>query len=225
MSTTTETAVRYERDADGIVTLTLDDPTASANTMNELYQRSMHEAVERLYAERDDITGVVVASAKKTFFAGGNLTTMIRATPDDAATIFAGVEAIKVDLRRLERLGRPVVAAINGAALGGGLEIALACHHRILVDDPAAVVGHLDGLLLSGGEDVDPARSGAAGARVTSPARDAVSKSTDAPSTAAARIARGAGSGAPFVCLRSVAGNTGSSAASDGVDGVPPGIL
>jgi 3-hydroxyacyl-CoA dehydrogenase/enoyl-CoA hydratase/3-hydroxybutyryl-CoA epimerase len=149
-----ETAVRYERDADGIVTLTLDDPTASANTMNELYQRSMHEAVERLYAERDDITGVVVASAKKTFFAGGNLTTMMRATPDDAATIFAGVEAIKVDLRRLERLGRPVVAAINGAALGGGLEIALACHHRILVDDPASVVGLPEatlGLLPGGG--------------------------------------------------------------------------
>ena len=150
----TRTAVRYERDDDGIVTLTLDDPTAGANTMNELYQRSMRAAVDRLYDEVDDVTGVVVASAKKTFFAGGNLTLMMQATPDDAAAVFAGIESIKVDLRRLEKLPRPVVAAINGAALGGGLEIALACQHRVVVDDPAAVVGLPEatlGLLPGGG--------------------------------------------------------------------------
>ncbi|MBO0846245.1 MAG: enoyl-CoA hydratase/isomerase family protein [Nocardioides sp.] len=156
--TATTTAVRYDRDSDGIVTLTLDDPTASANTMNEIYQRSMHEAVDRLYDEAADeeqsITGVVVTSAKKTFFAGGNLTLMMQATPADAASLFAGIEAIKADLRRLEKLGRPVVAAINGAALGGGYEIALACHHRILVDDSSAVVGLPEatlGLLPGGG--------------------------------------------------------------------------
>jgi 3-hydroxyacyl-CoA dehydrogenase/enoyl-CoA hydratase/3-hydroxybutyryl-CoA epimerase len=148
------TAVRYEQDDDGIVVLTLDDPTASANTMNELYQRSMHAAVERLYDEVDGVTGVVVASAKKTFFAGGNLTLMMQATPDDAASVFAGIEAMKHDLRRLEKLPRPVVAAINGAALGGGFEIALACNHRVVVDDPAAVVGLPEatlGLLPGGG--------------------------------------------------------------------------
>jgi 3-hydroxyacyl-CoA dehydrogenase / enoyl-CoA hydratase / 3-hydroxybutyryl-CoA epimerase len=152
------TAVRYDRDGEGIVTLTLDDPTASANTMNEIYQRSMHAAVDRLYDElgtdEGSITGVVVTSAKKTFFAGGNLTLMMQATPADAASLFAGIEAIKADLRRLEKLGRPVVAAINGAALGGGYEIALACHHRILVDDSSAVVGLPEatlGLLPGGG--------------------------------------------------------------------------
>ncbi|MGH3362190.1 MAG: hypothetical protein ACRDOM_07000, partial [Nocardioides sp.] len=63
MSTTEtqQTAVRYERDGAGIVTLTLDDPTASANTMNELYQESMTAAVERLYDEQADVTGVVIA--------------------------------------------------------------------------------------------------------------------------------------------------------------------
>jgi 3-hydroxyacyl-CoA dehydrogenase / enoyl-CoA hydratase / 3-hydroxybutyryl-CoA epimerase len=136
-----QTAVRYDRDAEGIVTLTLDDPTASANTMNELYRDSMHAAVERLYYEVDDVVGVVITSAKKTFFAGGNLKLMMRATPDDAPAIFAGAEALKADLRRLEKLPRPVVAAINGAALGGGFEICLVCNHRIVVDDPAAVVG------------------------------------------------------------------------------------
>ncbi len=146
--------MRYERDGDGIVTLTLDDPTASANTMNELYQRSMQAAVARLYDEVDEVTGVVVASAKKTFFAGGNLTLMMQAGPDDAASVFAGAEAIKADLRRLERYPRPVVAAINGAALGGGFEIALACQHRIVVDHPSAVVGLPEatlGLLPGGG--------------------------------------------------------------------------
>jgi 3-hydroxyacyl-CoA dehydrogenase / enoyl-CoA hydratase / 3-hydroxybutyryl-CoA epimerase len=148
------TAVRYERDADGIVTLTLDDPTAGANTMNELYRDSMAAAVRRLEDEVADVTGVVVASAKKTFFAGGNLKLMMQARPEDAAALFAGAESIKADLRKLEKYPRPVVAAINGAALGGGFEIALACNHRILVDDSSAVVGLPEatlGLLPGGG--------------------------------------------------------------------------
>ena len=95
----------------------------------------MHDAIDRLYAEKDDVTGVVITSAKKTFFAGGNLKGMLAATPDDAQAVFEMCEGIKADLRRLETLGKPVVAAINGAALGGGLEITLACHHRIVVDD------------------------------------------------------------------------------------------
>ena len=151
-------AVRYEKDAEGIVTLTLDDPNASANTMNEAYRDGMHAAVDRLYdelaADESSVTGVVVASAKKTFFAGGNLRLMIQATPADAPRFFAEAESIKADLRRLEKLPRPVVAAINGAALGGGYEITLACQHRILVDDPRVEVGLPEaslGLLPGGG--------------------------------------------------------------------------
>ncbi|MGY2876853.1 3-hydroxyacyl-CoA dehydrogenase / enoyl-CoA hydratase / 3-hydroxybutyryl-CoA epimerase [Marmoricola sp. URHA0025 HA25] len=150
----TDSAVKYERGDDGIVVLTLDDPTASANTMNDLYRDSMRAAVDRLYAEKDDLTGVVITSAKKTFFAGGNLKSMLAATPDDADQVFALAEGIKADLRRLELLGKPVVAAINGAALGGGLEITLACHHRIVVDDPKVDLGLPEvtlGLLPGGG--------------------------------------------------------------------------
>ncbi|MFA6574555.1 MAG: 3-hydroxyacyl-CoA dehydrogenase NAD-binding domain-containing protein, partial [Nocardioides sp.] len=153
-STTTETAVHYERDADGIVTLTLDDPTSSANTMNELYLSSMQTAVDRLYDEVDDVTGVVVASAKKTFFAGGNLKGMVTATKDDAASVFQMAEGVKAGLRRLEKFPRPVVAAINGAALGGGFEIALATNHRIVVDDSSVKLGLPEsslGLLPGGG--------------------------------------------------------------------------
>ena len=153
-TSTQQSAVRYEQDTDGIVTLTLDDPTASANTMNEVYRDGMSAAVDRLVSEKESVTGVVVTSAKRTFFAGGNLKKMIEAGPDDAPVLFAEIEGIKADLRRLETLGRPVVAAINGAALGGGLEIALACHHRIAYDDPRTELGLPEvtlGLLPGGG--------------------------------------------------------------------------
>ncbi len=149
-----ENTIAWDKDADGIVTLTLDDPTGSANVMNEHYQESMHNAVERLVAERDSITGVVITSAKKTFFAGGDLKGMITLGPDDAGEAFAMVEAVKRDLRALEKLEKPVVAAINGAALGGGLEIALACHHRIAADVKGSVIGLPEvtlGLLPGGG--------------------------------------------------------------------------
>ena len=150
----TENTIKWDKDADGIVTLTLDDPTGSANVMNEHYQESMHNAVERLVAEQDSITGVVVTSAKKTFFAGGDLKSISRVTLADAADFFARAEAIKADLRALETLEKPVVAAINGAALGGGLEIALACHHRIAADVKGVVIGLPEvtlGLLPGGG--------------------------------------------------------------------------
>ncbi len=149
-----ENTIKWDKDADGIVTLTLDDPTGSANVMNEHYKESMHNAVERLVAEKDSITGVVIASAKKTFFAGGDLKGMMNVGPDNAAESFAEVEFIKADLRKLETLGVPVVAAINGAALGGGLEIALACHHRIAADTRGVVIGLPEvtlGLLPGGG--------------------------------------------------------------------------
>jgi 3-hydroxyacyl-CoA dehydrogenase/enoyl-CoA hydratase/3-hydroxybutyryl-CoA epimerase len=133
--------IHYERDAGGIVVLTMDDPSQSANTMNERYVDAMTATIDRLEAERDEVTGVIVTSAKSTFFAGGDLPLMSKATREDAPRLAAMLGTIKRDLRRLETYGRPVVAAINGAALGGGLEIALACHHRIALDAPGTRVG------------------------------------------------------------------------------------
>ncbi|HEU0190289.1 MAG TPA: 3-hydroxyacyl-CoA dehydrogenase NAD-binding domain-containing protein, partial [Mycobacterium sp.] len=146
--------IQWDKDADGIVTLTLDDPSGSANVMNEDYRQSMHKAVERLVAEKDSVTGVVITSAKKTFFAGGDLKAMIQVGPENAQQVFDQVESIKADLRTLETFGKPVVAAINGAALGGGLEIALACHHRIAADVKGTQIGLPEvtlGLLPGGG--------------------------------------------------------------------------
>jgi 3-hydroxyacyl-CoA dehydrogenase/enoyl-CoA hydratase/3-hydroxybutyryl-CoA epimerase len=133
--------IRWDKDADGVVILTLDDPNASANTMNEAYQESIRVTVDRLEAERDEITGVIVTSAKKTFFAGANLNDLKAVTRDDAPRMAAFVREAKAVLRRLETLGKPVVAAVNGTALGGGLEITLACHHRIVVDDSRIKLG------------------------------------------------------------------------------------
>jgi len=116
------------------VTLTMDDPDAGANTMNDAYVTAMGATVERLVAEKDSITGVVITSAKDTFFAGGNLELLRQVRPEHAQQVFDMLEEIKCQLRVLETLGVPVVAAINGAALGGGLEIALACHHRIAAE-------------------------------------------------------------------------------------------
>ncbi|MBJ7399204.1 3-hydroxyacyl-CoA dehydrogenase NAD-binding domain-containing protein [Mycolicibacterium sp.] len=149
-----ENTIKWDKDADGIVTLTLDDPTGSANVMNEHYKDSMHRCVQRLVAEKDSISGVVITSGKKTFFAGGDLKAMIQAGPENAGEIFTEVEEIKRDLRALETLGKPVVAAINGAALGGGLEIALACHRRIAADVRGIQIGLPEvtlGLLPGGG--------------------------------------------------------------------------
>jgi 3-hydroxyacyl-CoA dehydrogenase/enoyl-CoA hydratase/3-hydroxybutyryl-CoA epimerase len=143
--------IRYAKDADGVVTLTM-DMSGSANVMNAEYQEAMGVAIDRLEAERDEITGVVLTSAKKTFFAGGDLNLLIQVTPENSDEALAGISLVKGQLRRLELLGKPVVAAINGAALGGGLEIALACHHRVVLDDdkiklglPEATLGLLPG--------------------------------------------------------------------------------
>ncbi|GAA5119036.1 3-hydroxyacyl-CoA dehydrogenase NAD-binding domain-containing protein [Haloechinothrix salitolerans] len=133
--------IRWESDSDGIVVLTLDDPKQSANTMNSDYIESMGAIVDRLEAEKDNITGVVITSAKKTFFAGGDLNDLVKARKDDAPQLMEHVALLKSQLRRLETFGKPVVAAINGAALGGGLEIALACHHRIVADVKGVQIG------------------------------------------------------------------------------------
>jgi 3-hydroxyacyl-CoA dehydrogenase / enoyl-CoA hydratase / 3-hydroxybutyryl-CoA epimerase len=146
--------IKWEQGEDGIVILTLDDPNQSANTMNAAYAASMGATVERLEAEKDSIKGVVITSAKKTFFAGGDLHDLKAVKREQTEEFAAGLREIKGQLRRLETLGVPVVAAINGAALGGGLEIALATHHRIAVDDPSVQLGFPEvqlGLLPGGG--------------------------------------------------------------------------
>ncbi|MFE0648174.1 3-hydroxyacyl-CoA dehydrogenase NAD-binding domain-containing protein [Streptomyces sp. NPDC059534] len=148
------TTIRWEQDATGIVTLVLDDPDQSANTMNQAFRASVKAIADRVEAEKDSIRGIIYTSAKKTFFAGGDLKDMIKAGPEHARDIFDSAIEIKNALRRIETLGKPVVAAINGAALGGGYEIALASHHRVALDAPGSKIGLPEvtlGLLPGGG--------------------------------------------------------------------------
>ncbi|WP_031088867.1 3-hydroxyacyl-CoA dehydrogenase NAD-binding domain-containing protein [Streptomyces sp. NRRL WC-3549] len=151
---TESTTIRWEQDETGIVTLVLDDPGQSANTMNQAFKDSIAAVADRAEAEKDSIRGIIYTSAKKTFFAGGDLKDMIKVGPEDAQAAFDTGTAIKSSLRRIETLGRPVVAAINGAALGGGYEIALAAHHRVALDAPGSRIGLPEvtlGLLPAGG--------------------------------------------------------------------------
>ncbi|WP_338837051.1 3-hydroxyacyl-CoA dehydrogenase NAD-binding domain-containing protein [Gordonia polyisoprenivorans] len=150
--------INWEKDADGVVILTMDDKSQGANTMNQTFMDSIAATVDRLEAEKDDITGVVITSAKKTFFAGGDLKDMTAEqtqTKEEIATaITERTNGMKRVLRRLETLGKPVVAAINGAALGGGLELALHTHHRIAADIKGVQIGLPEvtlGLLPGGG--------------------------------------------------------------------------
>jgi 3-hydroxyacyl-CoA dehydrogenase/enoyl-CoA hydratase/3-hydroxybutyryl-CoA epimerase len=148
------TTIRWEQDETGVVTLVLDDPDQSANTMNQAFKASITAIADRVEAEQESIRGIIVTSAKKTFFAGGDLKEMIKAGPEDAQDAFEAGMGIKRALRRIETIGKPVVAAINGAALGGGYEIALACHHRIALDAPGSKIGLPEvtlGLLPAGG--------------------------------------------------------------------------
>ncbi|MDT0395612.1 3-hydroxyacyl-CoA dehydrogenase NAD-binding domain-containing protein [Streptomyces edwardsiae] len=151
---TESTTIRWEESDDHVVTLVLDDPGQSVNTMNAAFIDSLDAVAARLTEHRDTIRGVVVTSAKKSFFAGGDLRDLISVTPGTAGASFEAGMRVKRSLRVLETLGKPVVAAINGAALGGGYEIALACHHRVVLDSSAARVGLPEvtlGLLPGGG--------------------------------------------------------------------------
>ncbi|MFZ6719357.1 3-hydroxyacyl-CoA dehydrogenase NAD-binding domain-containing protein [Undibacterium sp. Ji49W] len=131
--------INYSKDANQIVTLWIDMADLSVNTMNAAFRASLASAVTRLEEEKEQITGVIISSGKDSFFAGGDLRELIRI--QDAASCFAMLEQNHAVLRRLEKLGKPVVAAINGSALGGGLELALACHYRIALDNPKAKIG------------------------------------------------------------------------------------
>ncbi len=127
--------IRYELAADGIATITHDAPGAPVNTMTAQWQADLAAVVDRVEADKEHVRGVLVTSAKKTFFAGAQLDNVLKMTEADAPAAFAAIEAMKRSFRRLETLGRPVVALLNGAALGGGWELALAAHARFALDD------------------------------------------------------------------------------------------
>ena len=127
--------LRYELADDGIATITFDEPGSPVNTMTLQWQHDLAEAADCLVRDKERIKGVLLASAKSTFFAGAELKGVLKLKAEDAAEGFTRIEALKRSFRRIETLGRPVVALLNGAALGGGWEVALAAHARFALDD------------------------------------------------------------------------------------------
>ncbi|MCO4745007.1 MAG: enoyl-CoA hydratase/isomerase family protein [Proteobacteria bacterium] len=134
--------INYEQDDNGLVTLTIDMPDRSANVWNQASMDAFSEALERAAAD-ESCTGIIIASAKKVFLAGADLDALkaMAFGDKDPVALNATVGALSVLLRRLETCGKTVVAAIEGAALGGGFELALACHHRVVADSPRLQLG------------------------------------------------------------------------------------
>jgi 3-hydroxyacyl-CoA dehydrogenase/enoyl-CoA hydratase/3-hydroxybutyryl-CoA epimerase len=142
----------YEKDADGIVTVTM-NMDGPVNSMNKEFGLLYSDMVNKLEAE-EGLKGVILTSGKETFFAGGDLKRLVAVEPDHLQDLFDDVEGMKADMRRLEKLPVPVVAAINGAALGGGYELCLASNYRIAADNPKSKIGLPEvtlGLLPGGG--------------------------------------------------------------------------
>jgi 3-hydroxyacyl-CoA dehydrogenase/enoyl-CoA hydratase/3-hydroxybutyryl-CoA epimerase len=139
--------IRYETDADGIALLTWDMPGRSMNVFNAASIADFAELTDRIVGD-PTVKGAIITSGKPAFIAGADLTWLAglkaaaNGTPEQRArALFDSFMAVQTILRRLETAGKPVVAAINGTALGGGFELCLACHRRIVADNPSIRLG------------------------------------------------------------------------------------
>jgi 3-hydroxyacyl-CoA dehydrogenase/enoyl-CoA hydratase/3-hydroxybutyryl-CoA epimerase len=134
--------IQYFVDRGGIALLTIDLPGKSMNVLTPELMHDLDALVERA-ATDGSVKGIVITSGKSTFIAGADIKDMVTAydrgtTPREA---FEFSYSLNRTLRKMETCGKPVAAAINGLALGGGLEVCLACHYRVLADHPKAVLG------------------------------------------------------------------------------------
>ncbi len=149
------TTIQYQVDADGIALLTINLPDRSMNVLTPEFMSDLGTLVEKL-ASDDAVKGAVLTSGKKAFIAGADIKDMVTAydrgvTAREAAGFSRNINQL---LRRMETCGKPIAVAINGLALGGGLEVCLACHYRVLASDTGAVLGFPEvniGLLPGGG--------------------------------------------------------------------------
>jgi 3-hydroxyacyl-CoA dehydrogenase/enoyl-CoA hydratase/3-hydroxybutyryl-CoA epimerase len=134
--------IQYAVDQDGIALLTIDLPGMPMNVLTPELMEDLATLTERA-ASDDEVKGMVITSGKKAFIAGADIKDMVTAydrgvTPGEAAEFSS---KLNQTLRKMETCGKPIAVAINGLALGGGLEVCLACHYRVLANDTGAVLG------------------------------------------------------------------------------------
>ncbi len=157
----TYTHFKFEVDADGIALITFDSPDVSMNVLSNAVMAEMGDFVEKI-ANDDAIKGAVITSGKKAFCAGADLSelgggmgALAGKTEEEAKeALFEVAYRLNQSLRNLETCGKPIAAAINGLALGGGFEVTLACHYRVMASDTGAKLGlpeALVGVLPGGG--------------------------------------------------------------------------
>ncbi len=147
------THLTVQTDADGIAILTFDSPGKAPNVLSEESLAELRDAVGSLIHD-PAVTGIILTSAKPDFLVGADLKMLLAAAQMTRAEFLERVRSLQQLTRTLETGGKPVVAALNGTALGGGFELALACHARVVADDPAIRIGLPEvslGLLPGGG--------------------------------------------------------------------------
>ena len=154
---------KWNQDADGIVTLTWDDPDRTMNVLSNAALKDIGSVIQKVATDAG-VKGIIITSGKDNgFCAGAALDEMEGAASgtgapksdeDRVRERYNGVVQFNRLLRKLETCGKPVVAALNGLALWGGLEVALACHYRVVADNPRIQLGLPEskvGLLPGGG--------------------------------------------------------------------------
>jgi 3-hydroxyacyl-CoA dehydrogenase/enoyl-CoA hydratase/3-hydroxybutyryl-CoA epimerase len=136
---------KWNQDEDGIVTLVWDTPDKPVNVLAMAAIAELGQVAEKLKSDAA-LKGLVIVSAKTSgFSAGADLDEMGsfagQSGSEGAQAAFAMMMNVHRALRALETAGKPVVAAVSGTALGGGLEVALACHYRLIANDPRIRIG------------------------------------------------------------------------------------
>jgi len=134
--------IQYSVDSDGIATLLIDMPGKSMNVLCAEMIDDLSACIDKVMAD-EEVSGAILASAKTTFLAGADLTEIATAydrglTEQEGYGWSAELTGV---LRKLETCGKPIAVAINGLALGGGFELCLACHYRVMTDHPKAQLG------------------------------------------------------------------------------------